>query len=69
MQRVNSGGIIVFPVFVSNLSFYNFHKYAMDAIRAKLDDLMGPDRDGVPRHREVTVGFVLFTSFSLGFQR
>lgn len=41
----------------------------MDAIRAKLDDLMGPDRDGVPRHREVTVAFVLFTSFSLGFQR
>ena len=32
------------------------HKITMDAIRAKLDDLMGPDRDGVAKPREVTVG-------------
>lgn len=37
-------------------AFAFVHKNTMDAIRAKLDDLMGPDRDGVAKPREVTVG-------------
>ena len=64
MPRENSESILAFPFFVPNLSFLKFHNSTMDAIRAKLDDLMGPDRDGVPKHREVTVVFALALSFS-----
>ena len=43
----------VFPLFVAILYFQTI--FAMDSIRAKLDDLMGPDRDGVVKRRDVTV--------------
>ena len=43
----------VFPLFVAIFHFQTI--FAMEAIRAKLDELMGADRDGVVKHRDVTV--------------
>ena len=40
----------------------------MEANRKLLDSLMGVDRDGVKRQREITV-FLYFVKLYVGFQR
>lgn len=32
-----------------------FHTFAMDSIRSKLDELMGPNRNGDMKARDITV--------------